>query len=219
MVQPQYVMPLPFSVDYAEENFIVSDANRAAFRLVKQWPEWRTQAVLIQGPAQSGKTHLAHIWEKRAGACIIPAKSLTDFIPGRLGESPHVVVEDIEGLESEIALVHLYNHLGETGGSLMLTTQKTPGKLPFKLPDLRSRLGAAVAVVIHTPDDVLLEALLVKQFSDRQLKVGEGVIVFMMKRLERSYAALQYTVELLDKVALEKGSTITVPMVSEVLES
>src|SRR4029077_14250662 len=70
---------------------------------------------------------------------------------------------------------------------------------------LRSRLRAVPTVQLQPPDDHLFRALIVKSCADRQLVVDEAVVSSLSTRLERSYAAVRQTVELLDTEALRLG--------------
>ncbi len=85
------------------------------------------------------------------------------------------------------------------------------------LPDLASRLTAAPAVEIGPPDDVLIGAVMVKLFHDRQLRVGEDVIRFLLARMERSFDAVRAIVAALDRSALAARRNITVPLARDVL--
>ena len=71
---------------------------------------------------------------------------------------------------------------------------------------------------IAPPDDSLLAALLIKQFQDRQLRVGEEVITYLVPRMERSFEAVARIVTAIDTTALARSRPVTVPLVREVLE-
>ena len=60
--------------------------------------------------------------------------------------------------------------------------------------------------------------MLVKQFRDRQLRIDEDVISFMLARMERSFEAARHMVRAIDEAALRERRNITVPLVRKVLE-
>ena len=88
----------------------------------------------------------------------------------------------------------------------------------LSLADLRSRLVAAQAVAIGPPDDGLIAALLIKLFDDRQLRVSDGVVEFLLARMERSFEAARRLVTALDEAALANRRNITVPLARQVLD-
>jgi len=78
-------------------------------------------------------------------------------------------------------------------------------------------LRAAPAVAIALPDDRLLAAVLVKLFADRQVGVAPGVIRFLLRRMERSFAAAGTIAERLDRLALGAGRPIGLALARRVL--
>lgn len=204
----QFAFELAHAPVYREENFVVSACNRAAHEWVLRWPNWPAHALLVYGPSGSGKTHLGHIWAGRAKAAATPVDAAS--------LKSHALIEQIETME-EKTLLHLLNAAKENRFSLLLTANVAARELPFKLPDLTSRLLALPAVAIDAPDDDVLMAALRKQFSDRQLMVDDEVLHYVMPRIERSFAAIRSTVEALDKQALAEKKNITVPFVKRVL--
>ena len=68
------------------------------------------------------------------------------------------------------------------------------------------------------PDDVLLEAVLVKLILDRQLRVEPDVIKYILRRIHRSLGAARDLIGVLDEAALAQKRTISVPLVRSVLE-
>jgi chromosomal replication initiation ATPase DnaA len=87
-----------------------------------------------------------------------------------------------------------------------------------QLADLRSRLNTATAVRIGSPDDALMQAVVVKLFADRQLKIDQEVVTYMMARMERSFEAARELVARIDAAALKERRKITVHLVREVLK-
>ena len=117
----------------------------------------------------------------------------------------------------EPELLHLYNCCLETRGSLLLAARQPPAAWSVALPDLNSRLRAVLAVGVGRPDDPLLAAVLVKHFSDRQLRVNPGVISYLLAHIERSFAAAADIVGRLDAVSLRDQRAVTVPMARQLV--
>ena len=130
-----------------------------------------------------------------------------------------MVLDPAEPIADELALLQLYNRLREQGGHLLLTARRPVAAWGVRLPDLASRLRAAPAVAIGAPDDALLAALLVKLFDDRQLAVSEGVIGYLVRHMERSFAAARAVVEALDRHSLRDRRPVTVALARAVLEA
>ena len=159
------------------------------------------------------------VFAAATGAGSIIAADLGIDDPPRLLDAAALVVEDCDrgGLD-ETALFHLINLARENGRFLLLTGRQPPSRWKVALPDLRSRLLAMPALAIGAPDDQVLAALLVKLFADRQLKVGEEVVAYLLGRMERSFAAAARLVDRLDRAALAGHRAVTVPLARAVLD-
>jgi chromosomal replication initiation ATPase DnaA len=198
-------------------DFLVAPSNAEAVAWLDRWPDWPAPALALWGPAGSGKSHLAAVFRARAGAALIdPAALATERVPALLAAASAAVVDDAERA-AEAPLLHLHNLLAERRGHLLIVSRDPPARWAIALPDLRSRLVAAPAVAVAAPDDALIGALLVKLFADRQLKVGEEVLAYLARHLERSFAAVQRAVALLDTAALAERRPVTVPLARRVL--
>ncbi len=204
----QLPLSLPHRAAMSRADYLVGDANRAAIAVVDQWPAWPDRAVLIAGPAGSGKTHLVEIWRTASGAAVAAANALTDV--ERMIDAGAVAVEDLHaGPLDEAALFHLMNLAGERRVPLLMTSRAPAVALRIRLPDLASRLRAARPVELGAPDDALLRLVLVKLFADRQLTVDPGVVETIVTRMERSLDAANRVVAELDAEALAEGRAIT----------
>jgi chromosomal replication initiation ATPase DnaA len=203
---------------FARADFLSSAGNIAAVERIDRWPDWPSAALVLHGPAGCGKTHLAHLWCERASADLIAGETLTPATLPRLLEEGQcrVAIDDAERA-SERALLHLYNACIERRGSLLITARQRPGLWEIVLGDLCSRLRATPAVKIEAPDDALLGAVLVKHFADRQLAVAPDLIVYLLRRIGRSFADAATVVAHLDAAALSSGGPITIPLARRVL--
>ena len=208
------------------EDFLVAPQNAEAVRWLDAWPDWPGPALVIFGPGGSGKTHLAQVFEAKSNARrVTPAELRESQPPTYLGDAPAAILEDADGVcgpggeNSEEAVLHLYNHLAESGRHLMLTAKQPPARWGIGLKDLASRLNTASQAGIGAPDDALIAAVLVKQFADRQLKIDADVISFMLTRMERSFEAARSMVAAIDALALSQRRNITLPLVRQVLHS
>jgi len=210
----QHALDLRFAPRLGAADFLVSDSNREAFERIGRWPDWRPPALVLYGPAGSGKTHLAHLWCERAGAALVAGDSVTTGDAAAL--AGNLAVDDADRA-AETPLFHLYNLCRERGGSLLLTARAPPAAQRIALADLASRLRALPVVALGPPDDALLAAVLVKHFADRQIGVEPSVIAYLLSRIERSFAGAAAIVAALDRRALSARRAVTVALVREVL--
>jgi len=214
----QFAFEFPHRPAFGADDFLVAPSNEAAVAFLDGWPGWPSSSLVLHGPAGCGKTHLAHVWQTRSGAVLRAAAALTpDAVPD-LAAHAAIVIDDAEQAD-ERPLLHLVNLVAERRGHLLLTAAAPPAHWTTALPDLRSRLVAMPAVAMLAPDDALIGAVLLKLFADRQLDVGEDVLVFLLRHMERSFAAARRLVAALDRAALVARRRITVPLAREVLAS
>ncbi|NQW00666.1 MAG: DNA replication protein [Rhodospirillales bacterium] len=201
------------------EDFLVSDCNRAAVDWIDAWPEWPAPALVIIGPPGSGKSHLAAVFATKSGAREILPDSFESAAPSVDYE---IVIEDIDASLNaghEEPLLHLYNSAKESGHRILFTAATPPVRWKVGLPDLRSRLNAALTVEIGPPEDTLIAALLVKMFADRQVQVSTDAITYTVSRMERSFFAARQIVDKADQMAMAEKKRITVPLMKQVLKT
>jgi chromosomal replication initiation ATPase DnaA len=214
----QLTFDLPHRAAHGAEDFLVSACNLAAVRLIDAWPDWRDPVQLLIGPAASGKTHLARVWQARSAARALTDTSL-DLTPIEgAGEGTALVVEDIDraGYE-EKALFHLMNLARERGFSVLLTSRELPARIGCALPDLLSRLNGLPVVQIGVPDEALLKTVMLKHFADRQLNIDPKVLDYLALRVDRSLAAAALAVAAVDRAALASGRKISRQLVADAL--
>lgn len=215
----QMLLDLGHRAVLGREDFLVAPSNRDAVAWLDLWPNWPAPGLVIYGPEACGKTHLAEVWRAQSAARVLQADDIAGReAPALVDGATAVVVEHADRITDERALLHLFNYVAGQGGSLLLTAAAAPTHWSLKLPDLRSRLAALPAIAVGAPDDALIEAVMVKQFSDRQIRVVPDVIAYLVARMERSLATVRAVVAALDAAALAEGRPITVPLTRQVLD-
>jgi chromosomal replication initiation ATPase DnaA len=204
----QLALALDHVESYAREDFLPGPCNEAALKLIESWPDWPARAVALIGYEGSGKSHLASIWAKTAGARVISGHALTQSdIPVALATGA-LVVEEAPSAD-ERALFHLLNLAREEGAFLLLTARAAPSIWSVAIPDLASRLRALPVIEMQPPDDAMLRGVIIKLAADRQLGLDESVVSYLAARIERSFAAARAAVIALDNEALRQGRAPT----------
>jgi chromosomal replication initiation ATPase DnaA len=212
----QLALALEHAESFARDDFLSGASNAAALALVDSWPAWPHRAVMLTGPPGSGKSHLAAVWARAAGARLVAAHALDEAgVPRALATGALVVEELAPGAFDERALFHLLNLAREEQAFVLLTARTAA--LDCAISDLGSRLRALPLVVIAPPDDALLRAVLVKLFSDRQVAVDESLIGYVAMRIERSFAAARAAVARLDKEAMRRKRPLTRALAAKIL--
>jgi chromosomal replication initiation ATPase DnaA len=191
----QIALPLDWPVADRDEDFIVSESNRAAFEHFRRWSLWPVMATLLVGPRKSGRSLLGRIIVRKTG--------------GRL-------FDDAEAHDEE-HLFHAWNDAQERRRPLIMVAGAAPPAWTVALPDLASRLAATPVAHIAEPDDLLIGQLISKLLGDRGVLVPPDVVDFLVPRIERSYVAVQRVVDALDRFMLSQPRRMTVPMARRAL--
>lgn len=217
----QLTFSLPVRESRERGDFFVSEANALAVARLDGVADWPSGKMVLVGPEGSGKSHLAHTWTEAQGAG--PVATLSDLPETDILSITEPLAIDIEDHllpttgAAEEALFHVHNHMQSHHLPLLLIARQPPAQWDIALPDLKSRMEATDIVRIAAPDDSLLAALFVKQFSDRQLIVSPKVIAWLIEHMDRSFAEVQRITADLDQLALSEGRKITTKLARRVV--
>lgn len=217
----QLAFDLGLAPHFDRDNFLVSQCNETALRMIDAWPQWPARALLLVGPAGSGKSHLAAIFAARSGAEIVQGSALPRADLVALMQHPAIVVDDADliGAEGEASLFHLFNLAHETNNFLLITARESPESWGLRTADLVSRLRLCPSVALAAPDEALLEAVIVKLFFDRQLGVDAATVRLIGLNIDRSFDAARRLVDFIDREALARGVAINRSLVRELLRA
>jgi len=208
-------LPWPRHDRASRADFAVTESNAEALGFLENWRNWPDGRLALVGPEGSGKTHLALIWARESGAQFVEA----DAAPRDIAASGCVVFEDCDRRlntpDAETALFHLLNILREEGGKILMTARTPPARWSIQLPDLASRLSAVAVAEIKSPDDELLEHLVVKLFADRDVVIKDKLASYIAKRINRNSAAVEEAVAALDVKSIELREPVSTKMAKD----
>lgn len=200
-----------------EADFLVGEGNALAHGRIVAFPNWSEPLTLLIGPAASGKSHLARIFADRSGAQFAGTDQL-QALATQGGRAP-LVVEDADRLGyDEAGLFHLLNQSMRDQRAILLTAREEVANWPLATDDVRSRVRRATAFSLEMTDDIQLSQMFVKLFGDRQIKVDPRIIGYLVARMERSTEEVVILADLMDRLALAKGTAITRSIAADALD-
>ena len=190
----QFALPLTIGSDQSAR-IIIGPSNQPVIDAFARAAEWPFRTAILSGPPRSGKSLLAR-W----------------FAESTAGEA----LDDADR-QPEDEVFHRWNRAQASGRPLLLVSSVATGAWRIRLPDLASRLGAALLLEIGPPDDALLADLIAEHAARRGLALGEGAAAWLLPRIERSHAAVEALVAEIDRLSLERKSPITISLLRDAL--
>jgi len=216
--QNQLLINFNLKKDYDEQDFYVSSSNKYAFNIINGWPKWLKRTVNLYGEQYSGKSHLSKIFETKTTCLNIESINFTSEILLKFKTKQALIIENFNFNIPEKLLYTLINIVEQENKYLLITSLKPLNKFDFKLKDLNSRINNCLFVEIGAPDDELIYALIVKNFSDRQINIDKKIIEYIIKRINRSYKDIFLFIYKVDQLSLQKGKPINLSIIKKILK-
>lgn len=144
---------------------------------------------------------------------------LTPDVLQGLEQMTVLCLDDVEQVignrEWELALFHLYNRMCELQTPLLMAAHNNPKYLVTSLPDLASRLqSAAVFRLPVLSDEGKIEALKARA-QRRGFTLSDEVAGYLINRVGRDMPTLFNVLQDLDRLSLETGRRVTIPLLKE----
>ena len=216
--QNQLLINFNLKKDYDERDFYVSSSNKYAFNIINGWPKWLKKTVNLYGEQYSGKSYLSKIFETKTTCLNIESINFTNEILLKFKTKQALIIENFNYNIPEKLLYSLINIVEQENKYLLITSLKPLNKFDFKLKDLNSRINNCLCVEIGAPDDELIYALIVKNFSDRQINIDKKIIEYIIKRINRSYKDIFLFIYKVDQLSLQKGKPINLSIIKKILK-
>ncbi|WP_256997874.1 DnaA ATPase domain-containing protein [Candidatus Pelagibacter communis] len=213
----QLLLDFDHNIEFNEHDYYVSRSNYLAFNLIQNWPKWERKILNISGDTFSGKTHLAKIFQYKSNALYLAYSDINEDAFKKIKLNESIVIDDFEKIKNENLLYSLFNLIYQDNKYLLILSNKTISKINYNLDDLNSRAKNCIFAQIENPDDDLIFAIIVKSFSDRQIKLEKKLLEFIIKRIERSYGKIYEFIYKVDELSLKKKKPINLKTIKEIL--
>ena len=214
----QLLLNFEHKQNFKDEDYYVSDSNFYAYKIINSWPKWEKKFLNICGEKYSGKTHLANIFLKKFKGIKINSTSFKNEDFKNLKIYENIVLEDFDKNINENLIYSFFNFIDQDNKYLIINSSIPISEIDFQLEDLRSRTKNCLVAKINKPDDELIFALILKNFSDRQVLIDKKLIDYITKRINRSYGKIYEFIYKINEVSLIKKKSIDFKIIKEVLE-
>ena len=213
----QLIIKFDYEDNFKDDDFYVSKCNKNIFDLLNNWPKWEKNFLNINGERYSGKTHLVNIFIKKFKGIKLKAKLLNNEDLNKIKIYENIILEDLDEKVDENLIYSLFNIIDLDNKFIIVTSDKPIVDINFSLIDLKSRTKNFLLQNIQKPDDDLIFALILKNFSDRQISIDKKIIDFIIKRIDRSYSKIFNFIYKVDELSLKMKKPIDFKLIRKVL--
>jgi len=213
----QKLLDFGISESFDENDYYVSKSNYFAKNILETWPQWEKKIVNLTGEKHSGKTHLSTIFKIKSNALYLHSKNIDNSTLKKIKLSNSIIIEDLDDTFDEKLLYSIFNLVEQDNKYLLISSNKPIDTLSFALPDLVSRLKNCIIANIEQPDDDLVYAIILKNFSDRQIKLDNKIVDYIIKRIARSYSKMHEFIYKIDELSLKKRKSINFKIIKEIV--
>ena len=213
----QLLLDFDHKIEFNEHDYYVSKSNYFAFNLIQNWTKWEKKILNIYGDTFSGKTHLAKIFQNKSKALYLTNNDINEEIFKKIKLSECIVIDDFEKIKNENLLYSLFNLIYQDNKYLLILSNRAISDIDYSLDDLNSRAKNCTFAQIENPDDDLIFAIIVKSFSDRQIKLEKKFLEYIIKRIERSYGKIYEFIYKVDELSLKKKKPVNLKTIKEIL--
>ena len=214
----QTLLKFELEQNFAYDDYFVSKSNYFAFSLIECWPKWEKNILNIHGEKFSGKSHLSEIFKRKNKAIIIKNEQINEDFFKKIRFYENIILDNLDFILDEKILYSIFNFVEQYNKYLIINSIDPINTYEFSLPDLRSRFKNCIFAKIEKPDDDMIFALVLKHFSDRQIKIEKKIIEYITKRIERSYGKIIDFIYKIDQFSLINKKSIDYKIIKKILE-
>ena len=219
----QQFFDFPLSPSFSFDSFVPCEGNAAALRFALRIadPADPEKLLYLHGPSGSGKTHLL----KSIAAADFPYLSLRDCsdpekVMALFTSARGLVVDDLQAMPDDPALRgtlwELFNQFHTSGCAIAMAGQHPPRELTNLDDHLSSRLLWGLVARLDTSDDHSRHMILKKVADDRQIRIPDDVVDYILATASREVGALIENFNRLYRYSMAEKRRITLPLAREV---
>lgn len=205
-------------------HFLALDAGKAVERLRRFASAPGAERILLSGPADSGKTHLALACcglaaEAGHALAYLPLARVDAAMLDAVPPLTLVVVDDAcrasEDRARAEALFRLLNRQHDQRTAVLVAGRKLPGDPQQMLPDLVSRLAQMESLALPGHDDAGRLAILLHHAALAGTPLDPPAAEYLLRHHDRRLSSLLDALRQLDRESLARGRRISLPLVRE----
>ena len=214
----QLVFKFPFTIKYYEQDYYVSSNNFPAYNLIESWPSWPGKWLNVFGTSGSGKTHLSKILEKKIKKIkLVKAENVDNKTIEAMNSIECLIIDNYQNNIDEKLFYSILNHSKQLENYVVINTISPIKELNHDLKDLKSRINSFIFIGIELPTDDLLQVIISKSFSDKQINLNPKISEYIIKNVERSYEKMFKFLKDIDELSLSTGKSININLIKKVL--
>ena len=215
----QLVFKFPFKTKYYHHDFYVSSNNFSAYKLIESWPHWPGKWLNVFGSIGSGKTHLSKILEKKIKKTkIVEAVNINNRVVEELNHLDCLIIDNYENNIDEKLFYSILNQSKQLENYILINSIPSIKELTFELKDLQSRINSFIYIGIELPTDDLLQVIISKSFSEKQININPKISDYIIRNVERSYEKMFKLLKDIDDLSLSTGKSININLIKKVLD-
>ena len=128
-----------------------------------------------------------------------------------------LIIDNFENKIDEKLLFAILNHSKQYEKYIVINSKYPIKNANFKLRDLKSRINSFIFIGIDLPTDDLLQVIISKSFSDKQISINPKVSDYIIKNVDRSYDKIFKFLKDVDDLSLSSGKSININLIKKVL--
>ena len=146
---------------------------------------------------------------------LIDAKNLNDQIIDELNNLDCLIIDRYDKNIEEKLFYSIFNQCKQLENYILINSIKSLKEYSFKLKDLQSRINSLVYIGIDLPTDELLQVIITKSFSDKQVSLNPKISQFIINNVERSYDKMFKFLKDIDELSLSTGKSININLIKK----
>lgn len=228
----QQFFEFPVTSVHTFASFVVCDGNAGALQFARRIadPDDPENLLYIHGPAGSGKTHLLQAIGQEIGAhvsgtspCLTFRDAITsDDLCCHFARAEALIVDDLHLMpdngDLRAALWQQFNDFHSSGRKIVMAGLYAPRELPYLDDHLVSRLLWGLVARVDVSDDHSRQMILKKIAGDRQVRIPDDVVDYILMTTSREVGDLISAFEALYRLSMELKRRITLPLAREARE-
>ena len=97
------------------------------------------------------------------------------------------IIDDYSYNINEKLFYSILNHAKQLENYIVVNSKEPIKENKFELKDLQSRINSFVNIGIELPTDDLLQVIISKSFSEKQVNLNPKILIILLNNVERSY--------------------------------